>query len=44
MDNLVEEDIEKIEVLRPAAAVRRYGEEASSGAIVLTLKEDRPQR
>ena len=44
VDNLVAEDIEDVEVLLSAAAVRRYGEEASSGAIVLTLKEDRPGR
>ena len=44
VDNMVAEDIEDVEVLLSAAAVRRYGEEASSGAIVLTLKEDRPGR
>ena len=40
MDNLVEEDIEDIEVVLAAAAVRRYGDEASNGAILITLKEE----
>ena len=44
VDNFVAEDIENFDVLLSAAAVRRFGEGASNGAIVLTLKEDRPQR
>ena len=34
------DDIEDMEVVLPASAVRRYGEEGAGGAIVLTLKEE----
>ena len=41
VDNFVAEDIEDVEVQLSVPAVRRFGEEASNGAIVITLKEDR---
>ncbi len=44
LNDLNPQDIESIEVVKAAAAVALYGEEASGGVIQITLKEDRPQR
>ncbi len=41
--DLEPDDIEDSEILMSAAAVRRFGKEASNGAIVITLKKD-PRR
>ena len=42
--DLEPDDIEDSEILMSAAAVRRFGEEASNGAIVITLKDDARRR
>jgi len=44
LDEVEPEDIESIEVLKGDAAVALYGEEASAGAILITLKKDRTRR
>ena len=38
------DDIERLEVVRGTAAIVRFGEEASAGAILITLKESRRRR